>query len=1107
MTDPFQQFGGKVIEPSDPFEKFGGKIEEGGDPFAQFGGEQQPDDEYSKVRGIIDRSFWAAPLVESETTTDAELEAIARHHKVDGNKFKELSAIFGAIREEGQRDIPTEVVSSVARGPGMNIPQFASKKLDIDDPAMRAAIDDLQDLADAKRSFARGLAENFVPLGAIRKAVVKGGEAVLKEGAKQTFKEAVKQTAKEGAVIGAASGLGRSKEGEEVRSTLIGAGVGTGLGAGASTVAAGFSKAGKWLRAEKEMRDQVNRQMQVDLDAAGQEIAQRTAQAEKELEQVVLREAELAPETAEKIVTQMMDSNAVRNLVNDDLAVKRVVGESPDLVQNYGAQRAILVKQAEDLAEQRIYKFAEDLSGEAPKTLEDAREVITDFSKRQGGPEALSQRYKGFVQNEQRLQGIAEKGIAATDQAGFWGKALNFISDAQFVLRGIDNSYNLGLEKVHHALNRNYNRLTYAKAGFQSELNDIHKMIQKQGLTESLPRIVDALDGKTVDLNSTEQAIVDRTRQYLDNFLSYVNGSVRAKDPGITPLSIPRLKAGYFPHTLRDTNELINGFEKLKAQVLETASRTLGRRVTDLSDIPVGHFNVEMAGRTSGSPLKQLVDGLQVFDNKPVANPSDLSRRFKEQLYQRSGRISMESKARAAMERTGAMPQWMMERDMFKALDRYTGNTLRHLYLRKPVQDLASISKTLGKAGAEVESRYVSNLVQDLMGIRKGTAAETAMQVSLQFRQRLDEEIAKHGKDSFRGALAIATKAVPDFINMLLKQVYPNYLGLSPRALIQNSTQLVTKTIPELGPAYGPVAVLRAGVNAVLNLPANLKRLEQMGLQPEAFVAGNRAYVAEGLAASLPARLAGKSLQQLSEAALFLYSKMDSINRAFTLSLADQMTYDLARGSKLARGALDRFPPSIRKAADAALATGDSQALNRALAEYLNSVTQYNYNRASLSEFGRTMGPLFSTFSKWPTATAGDMIQEFREKGLIKGSIRNAEKYVMPFLVLQLFDAIILGEQQGEDPSDRQKLLTGRYGLSSSAPIGTVKSIVTGDFFTPPAVDTVVKGLIVPALDKDTDKLSKGLHGAMEGFAPGYVLYRFFTEDLPTYVTGFKPEK
>lgn len=1017
-----------------------------------------------------------------------DFQRIGQKYGVDPEELRTLAPYYGAKVEAGSMG---EALAQGARGTAgfvgsgalLNIPQWAYKKLQSE--PMRKALDEIQGIARDQSNILETAREFVTPgIGIPRKIA-----------------SSVAGRLAGGAGLGAVAGAAGSQEGKELEGAREGAKYGLALGAGAEVLGAGLRAFGK---AEAALKERVSRQAQADINLAGREIAQRTSQAERVLEDAILRGVEISPDRADTVVRLMSDEESLTRLMSDDLATKRVVKEVPELASDLGVERAKAVLHARDLAEQRALDFAEDISGTRPKGADDAREVISEYAARQGGADAVAERYRAFVEEQQRTRAIAEKGIGALRQPAFWERATNFISDAQFVLRGIDNAFSVGAEKTHHEINRNYNRLTYAKAAFQKELSGLHDQIQKAGLGSSTEKIVDALDGKVQpsSLTPQEMELAQTARKYLDNFLDFVNGSVRGADKSITPLSIPR-RANYFPHQLKDTGELISLFEKRKADALAQASQVAGRPVTDFAQLSPDEFRKVIGPE---GPARELIDGLMLYDNRDISSGADLSRRFKERLYSRNGRISMETKAKASLEREGKMPEWMMERDLFKALDRYTGNTLRHLYLRRPIDQLARISRTLDKAGAEVESKYVSNLTQDLLGIRRGTAAEAALQTNLKFRQKLDETISRYGKDSVRGMAATLVKAIPEFMTMLTRQVYPNYLGLSPRAVIQNSTQLITKTIPELGTTYGPVVALRAGLGALLNLPRNIRRLESLGLQPQAFTTRHREYLAEGLAASLPGRLAGRGLQKLSDAALVIYSRMDTLNRAVTLSIADTMTVDLLRGSRLAQGALRKMPPWLQKQAGEAIARKDIPVLHRTLVEYLNATTQYNYNRASLSEFGRVMGPLFSTFTKWPTATVGDAVQEMRDKGLLHGTIRNAEKYLLPLMLLQAFDTVILNEVEGEDPSDRQRLLFGRYGLSSAAPIGTAKSVVTGDFFTPPAVDAIVKGVIVPAMDRDTEKLAGGMHRALEGFTPGYVLYRFLTEDLPTFVSGYRPE-
>jgi len=298
MADPFQQYGGREIpspetpQNTDPFSKFGGTEVHPTtevatpDPFAKFGGQAQPtpvpneDPEYSKVRGIINRSFWSAPLVTSEETTDSELNAIARAHGVDPKVVRDMSGFAGALRG-AKGNTWEEIQSSLGRGVGFNIPQFIAKK-QLEDPNLRKAFDDIQDLADAKRSFARGTVENLVPTGLIAHAAEKGI-------AKGVTKAGLAKGLAEGAAVGGTYGLARSREGEEIPATLVGAGLGAGLAGAGHLVTRGLGSAEKALN----QRAIENRQFQADVTAAGEKVAAETAGTEKVLARSTLQDVAL----------------------------------------------------------------------------------------------------------------------------------------------------------------------------------------------------------------------------------------------------------------------------------------------------------------------------------------------------------------------------------------------------------------------------------------------------------------------------------------------------------------------------------------------------------------------------------------------------------------------------------------------------------------------------------------------------------------------------------------------------------------------------------------------------------------------------------------------
>ena len=163
-----------------------------------------------------------------------------------------------------------------------------------------------------------------------------------------------------------------------------------------------------------------------------------------------------------------------------------------------------------------------------------------------------------------------------------------------------------------------------------------------------------------------------------------------------------------------------------------------------------------------------------------------------------------------------------------------------------------------------------------------------------------------------------------------------------------------------------------------------------------------------------------------------------------------------------------------------------------------------------MSEYGRTMGPLFSTFSKWPTATVGQIIEGYRTKGAIRGSTQLTEQLVAPFLLLEAADWA-MGQANAWDDAegtDVQKKLLSREGLSQGAPIGNIKGIITGDFFSPPIIDTAMKVIQALGTEDRAMALEKAASNGLYMFEPGGIggWIRFVTDDVATLATGQRPE-
>ena len=209
------------------------------------------------------------------------------------------------------------------------------------------------------------------------------------------------------------------------------------------------------------------------------------------------------------------------------------------------------------------------------------------------------------------------------------------------------------------------------------------------------------------------------------------------------------------------------------------------------------------------------------------------------------------------------------------------------------------------------------------------------------------------------------------------------------------------------------------------------------------------------------------------------------------------MAHDLAKGSAGAQKSLSKFPPEIQRRV--AAARGNQQAMEDVLMRHLNSVIGMNYSRPGLYEFGRTMGPMFATFAKWPTAIAGEIVSEYRTKPFTKATLRSLERYAAPLLALASVDYLL---QDRVEESPRLQKAIGKTGVTKAAPVAAVGGFATGEIFTPPMIDVIMQDIVIPASKADGVKLLRGMDRAAFTYFPGAGMVRFLTDDLPTFITG-----
>lgn len=1035
-------------------------------------------------REIQDRSFFDRPGIGDQPVTDAEISDIAKKFNVDPEILRKQLPFFGGQPEnQNISDLPEAFAGAIGSSIGLGLPQKLVKR--VLPKKYEDAFDELESLASGRASYASLAGQALTPGG-----VVGAGRLAS-------------------AAIGSAAGAFNAPAGKELEGAVTGFGIGLGghivADIGGKILGRIFSREAPEV--EKTVAKQFIDKNSAGIDEGTQKILDDRAESEDAIKDLIMGHKEMSPEVATQIVSEQVDPDTLQLFNNPSTEEGQLLRNQipAEDILNLGTERAIDTNLANQIVETRARDFAEELTKERPADLNEARNAIQDYADREG-EQATRDRYNIFTQEQAAMQYIDQNAIRLGRGNKATDKVLNWISDAQFVLRDIDERSGLPFELEHQMLNKNYNRMSFARNAAREDLNTIYqrnKAIDRDLTTGG--EVYKALDtGDTSSLTPRQTQAYQDFRNNFDKQRDYVNGVVAEKDPQISPLSIPK-EENYVPHILLSPEDLTTQFEQRHELALKDVSYHLDRPITDLSQMTPREF---MTIKGQSFPLRNFMAGLQTLDNKEIVTGAAASAKFKDLTSGRQGQQRLTTLAKAAQDRTGNIPDWMREKNLYTLADKWSNNTLKHLYLRKNVDKLASMARQLDRAGADTDASYVRNLLQAVNGVRVGTPAEATLRGVGVYMSAVDK--LTDGKGPVIQAAGSVAKAVPYIVGDMTKLVHANLLGLNPHSLLLNAMHSLTVTAPELGSAYGYATVLRGIGKTVMDLPGQMKKVTDLGFKPDEFVGAYSRYVSEGIRRTSLYSMSQSAVDWMGKAAMYLYTRMDHVNRAVTLSTAEMVAYDLARGSEAALTALKKQPSSLQRAINNA---SNTEEVANLIATHLNATSNKNYNKISMSQYGRDMGPLFSTFSKWPTAVVGSAIQEARNKGLISGGSRTLEKLAVPFIMLQLADIAIFGadpekpwQENDDKKSDIMKKLLGSEGLSSAAPIGTLKSITEGRLFTPPVVDLVINGLLRPALEGNSDKLAKTLSQALQDFGPGSVIVRFITDDLLTYMSGTRPE-
>jgi len=630
------------------------------------------------------------------------------------------------------------------------------------------------------------------------------------------------------------------------------------------------------------------------------------------------------------------------------------------------------------------------------------------------------------------------------------------VIDPIFAARAIDRRTGGNMEGAINAISTGHNLHTFKSGVVVAKSAKLISRAKKLGIREDL---ADYLDGSkpAKALNEKQQKVVGEFRDMFDEMQKY------AKSQG---LDID-YRENYFP------SMQLQGSDAIKA--LRQRKSFLG--------------NAALADTDEGIEFRKVLSNAS---GEEVTNTASMNKAFA--IMETTGKLKSASgfESGAAYQRMDKIPRWIQNRDAGQVFQTYVNKTTKVIHLNGAIGDLETQVQALAGLGYTKTADHFRRYINHVSGQPSEFGAYLNAKKT-QMRVSMDKIIEDPQASKLMKSSAEMAKFLPDFGSWLGSQVYANYLGFSPKAVLRNLGQTQTTTATEIGGKYGHKKAIKASMEL---LQAKAKGIDlEAALQAKGYSPGK--YIGEGLDvvhSSLRNSIIGKpviGIEKLAETAMYFYGKSDVINRYSTMKISESVFGDIRTAIKKAGKELTKDESeAIRFFKE--LNTGTKQNLKRLmvagkfeeaqheLTVNMLSKTQFNYGRHALHQFGQDYGRVVSMFTKWPSmiyADIADIIATKRYSVVIT-------RYIAPMVLLASLDQA-LGDKK-DDP--RFRALVGK-NFMSWAPANSLAVSVPPWIST--AGEVIDTGFAALEGDLNTmDKWATKTNRIFEPYIPGATLLK-----------------
>lgn len=817
-------------------------------------------------------------------------------------------------------------------------------------------------------------------------------------------------------------------------------------------------------------------------------------------------------------------------------AMKKVLTKAPnDKLKMSKAERLVVgarraksdAKTNEEFLKKQAKALAKELGLEKGESPQATLEFVKNKMVLQPG--LVEEQWLGRVKNKLRTEVVPEQASKdfieknVRDDGRFLTSMFRWASDGRWILADLDDKFGTKLAPYMDRVSGALRQKALLRASISKEATELATFAKKAGvdISETSEQLWHYMNGD-VPVPAQHQEAVTRARGIFDRLFNF------QQEAGTQITK----REDYITHTLKSIDQRYLATRQHAAKVQQ-----------ELGGLPLTIENAQTldSGRQLIKGLENLEGGKFKFNvNTPDAEFQRLLKRHTEIPDPKEMDTFLENENsifQYALERTDDMPEFLMEKDIFKILSKYAHHAGHNALVEPALAPLRTEARYLNKLGAKKGARFVQQHINQLQKGQpvKGTwGAFQRFTKQTEFKHRLKyaalyEKAKSDGRNVSAGFYKLAYQA-PDMWKGVVSSIYAKLLG-SPRQVLVNLSGSFTMGIPELGVkefsrAYSRVlkkAMDPRGIIDTIIDPSTAQRLgKKVGdthlfksveewAQARTYIApeshrnaklGIEEGVREGLAPGL--QQVASVNRAIDNASMYLFAKAEVLNRAVASEAGRDIAQRMASGTLNARfqqKILNKMDSGYRRELNMLMRAGNVEGMEKLLSEYYVGKIALNYDKAQAAFFARNLGTLFSMFSKWPSHVMGEMAYKARNRGAAEAAMDVTSKYLMPLIVLGAV-GVPLRELMGDT---RYEAITGSRGLAGWAPGTSITGFATAEQFTPLPMDVLNEMMTNIGRINSDDPIPGAVavaNGILKYVGPGAQIFRMITVDLPAMIEG-----